>query len=322
VPGASTDSLQDHLRTLDAAPLERDVDTARVGAYRGYTEMVARWLALASAGARIEVIGHSAAGAPLVALGIGDARAPVCSAVLAGIHPIEWIGVETMLALLERLVAEPPSGRQVIAFPLINVDGYRAVEADLRAGRRRWRRGNDNRVDLNRNWPTYFQRRRALARRRARSGRSGPRPLSEPETAALVAALDRMAAHAKLDIALSLHSIGRMILFPFGGRWRPPHDLADHRRAAHGIQGRLRERYHVRQVSHWLPGARARGIEIDHLHERYGAVSLLVECSRGGLLLRDPSSWTWPFRWYNPPEPRRVASDLAQAMEPFVRGRY
>jgi hypothetical protein len=312
------ETLEQHLRGLDPGPL--DVHSAR--GYRGYAEQAAGWLALAAAGARIDVIGHSAAGAPLVALRMGDPGAPLCSVMLAGLHPIEWIGVETLFALLERLVAEPPSGRQVIAFPLINVDGFRAVEADLRAGRRRWRRGNAHGVDLNRNWPTGFKRRRGRLPGLAGSGRSGSHALSEPETAAVVAALDRVAAGAKLDIALSLHSIGRMILYPFGAWWRSPHDRGEHRRAAQGIRARLPERYAVRQVSHWLPGAFARGIEIDHLHQRYGAVSLLVECSLGGLRLGEPSSWTRPFCWYNPRDPGSVASELAQALEPFMRGRY
>lgn len=292
-----------------------DVDLGRVGAYHGYAELVARWLG--AAGARVHHIGHSVARVPLFALELGPADAPATSVVMAGLHPIEWIGVEVLLGLCQRLCARPPVDRRVLLLPLVNVDGYRRVEDDLRAGRRRWRRTNVRGVDLNRNWPAPRPARGWPWRRGAHLPL--PKPLSEPETAAVAAALEAAHARAPIDVAVSLHSIGRMILLP-GGRWQAPAAAARLRRAARAVQARIPLRYRVRRVSRWLPGLLARGIEIDHLHHRYGALALLVECSLGGLRLRDPASWIHPFRWYNPPVPAREVEAVCDGIEPLVRG--
>ena len=268
-------------------------------------------------GARIHEIGLSVEQTPILAASIGPDSAHTVSVVIAGLHAIEWIGVETALALAERLVGSPPGDRRVIVVALANPDGYRAIESDLWSGRRRFRRTNANGVDLNRNWPTAF-----FARRKWMSGFNwpGPAPCSEPEVAAIVRTLDaEIAGGARVETALSLHSFGRKLLVPYGARWkRPPRYRELHERARQ-VQARLVERYSIDQVSRWVPGAFAYGMEIDDLHDRYGACALLVECSLGGLSF-DPSTWLAPFHWFNPRRPSLVATDIARAVEPFVRG--
>lgn len=313
------------LEEADVRPLDADVEIARIGAYHSYSALLERWQAIARRpGVRLMHIGESVGGTPLFGFRIGSEDARLASVVLAGIHPIEWIGVETGLAAIERLAAASPDDRLILAFPLLNVDGYRQVEADLRAGRRRWRRSNRNGVDLNRNWPTHFKKRaRILGRFLKGYNHGGPHPLSEPEIAAVVATLERAEAEAdvRIDVAVSMHSIGRMLLTPYGGVWRQPRDAALLMRAARSVQARIGEPYRIRQSSRWVPGAFAHGIEIDHLYTRFGATALLVECSGGGFQVRDPGSWLHPFRWFNPPNPGQVADDLARALEPFLRGR-
>ncbi len=320
-------TLEGHAEEIGRAerPLALDVDLEVVGAYRSYAEQLARWADLARRGLRPLRIGESVAGTPLWALEAGPAGAPRVSAVLAGIHALEWIGVETGAALLERLAAEPPVDRRVIVFPLINVDGYRRAEADLRAGRRGFVRTNDNGVDLNRNWPTHFRRRARKPPTWARLfGLSwgGPAPLSEPEVAAVAGVLDEAAQGATVDAAVSLHSIGEKVLMPWGGRWRAPEEAERLRRAAGAVRARLGGRYKAVQTSHWVPGAMAYGMELDHLHARFGALAILVEISRGGVSPRRPGSLLHPFRWYNPAHPGPVAERTAAALEPFVRGCY
>jgi predicted deacylase len=300
-------------RRRKPAPLR---EAAGLGAYHGYAELLERWRRIGTP----RVVGESVAGVPLHALELGPPDAPRVSAIMAGIHPIEWIGVEVMLALLERLAAAPPADRRVIAFPLVNVDGYRRVEANVRNGRRRFVRGNENRVDLNRNWPVSFAQRRLRRGLFGDYNHGGAYPCSEPEVAAIVDALDAAAARATIDVALSLHSIGRMILVPYGGRWAPPADAARLLRAAHAIRARLPRRYGVRQSARWVPGAFARGMEIDTLHDRYGATAILVECTWGGARLLDPRTWRHPFRIFNPPDPAAEIAELAAALEPFARG--
>ncbi len=244
-------------------------------------------------------IGLSVGGEPILACTVGDETARHTTVVLAGIHALEWIGVETAFALLEHIVAGPRLiDRRVIVVPIVHPDGYLAVEADLRAGRRRYRRRNRHGVDLNRNWS---------------------RP-TEPEVAAVIACCDaEVAAGRTIDHVVSLHSFGNKLLIPWGARWRPTARDRELRTLAATIRARLAERYTIDQVSHWLPGAFVRGMEIDHFYARHGARAILVECSRGGLGL-DPRSWITPFRWYNPPAPRAIAADLARALAPFVRG--
>ena len=284
--------------------------------YRGHTEIDAAIRALR--GGRVRELGASVLGAPVLAVSFGPEAARTLGVVIAGLHPIEWIGVETALALAGRLAASPPVDRRVLVVPLANPDGYRAIEADLRAGRRRYRRANARGVDLNRNWPTAFRRRPRLP---VGWSWAGPHPCSEPEVAAIVRALDaEVAAGARIDTALSLHSFGRKLLVPWGARWRRPPRYAELHGRALAVQRRLHERYSIAQVSRWVPGAFARGMEIDDLHARYGACALLVECSLGGLSL-DPESWlAGPFRWYNPRRPSVIAADIAAAVDSFVRG--
>lgn len=286
--------------------------------YRGHAEVEAAIRGIAGPRVRVGPLGASALGAPILGAWIGPDGARTASVAIAGLHAIEWIGVETALALAGRLAASPPADRRVLVVPLANPDGYRAIEADLRAGRRRFRRTNANGVDLNRNWPTGFRR---LPRLPFGWSWGGPHPCSEPEIAAIVRALDaEVARGARVETALSLHSFGRKLLVPWGARWRRPPRYDELHRRARGVQQRLRERYSISQVSRWVPGAFAHGMEIDDLHARYGACALLVECSLGGLSL-DPESWlAGPFRWYNPRRPSVIAADLALAVEPFVRG--
>jgi hypothetical protein len=272
----------------------------RAKAYAGGAEIARRLEGVEARGARIEIAGRSRHGAAVLAVTIGDG--PKTSAILCGLHPIEWIGVEVGLALLERLVAAPPRDRRVVCFPVINVDGFRTVERDLRAGKRRWRRFNAAWIDLNRNFPVHWK-------------LGGEKAVDQPEVRAVVQMLSPLA----VDRAVSLHSIGRKLLLPWGGRFARPRRWRELHAAAVEIQRRLPERYTISQVSRWLPGAFVHGLELDWLHGDLGALAVLVECSLGGVSI-DPSTWLDPFRWYNPPDPSRHAEAIALALEPFLRG--
>lgn len=322
--------LRSYRHTLPGRPLAADATApGLVGAggglrYRGHAELIDAWLAAADRGARVRIIGATAERAPVVALEVGPEIAPASTVILAGLHPLEWIGVEAGLALFARLCAHPPENRCITFVPIVNVDGYGRVEADLRAGRRRWRRFNAHGVDLNRNWPSFFRGPYGgwAGRLSWLTSRSGPQPWSEPETAAVASLLERLHARAPIEVAASLHSFGRMLLIPYGGRWRPSLRAAELQAMAGAVAARFPpwRRYRVRQVSRWLPGFLARGLEIDTLHDRYGALSLLVECGAGGLAPAEPASWLQPFRWYNPIDPEPEIRDVCDALEPLVRG--
>lgn len=243
-------------------------------------------------------IGESVEGRPIVAieLGVGER----VSLVLGGIHPIEWIGVEVALAIAERIAAAPPTDRRVIVVPVINVDGHAQVGTDLAAGKRRYHRKNRHGIDLNRNFPVGH--------------RGSGMAWSEPETRAL----EELTRGVALDRAVALHAFGRMILLPWAhrGATSPHHAaLVAHART---IAAQLPGRYRVLHTGRW-PLFRPGGLELDWLASR-GALSMLVECGRGGLALRDPATWIQPFRWYNPADPAAEVEALARALEPFVRG--
>lgn len=236
--------------------------------------------------------------------------------VLSGIHPLEWIGIETHLALLERLASEDLSGRSIFAVPIVNPDGLLRVEMNLRAGRRRYVRSNARGVDLNRNFDAGWYERGVLQRLIGLVFSPGSRPASEPEVEAIAHAL----SPRRIDRALSLHSFGGAVLYPPGNALWPVPDAAEHRTCAQRIaRAADRRPYRVRSCVRASCGFRRGGMELDWFHDRHGALSLLVECSRGGFGLR-PSRLLEPFAWYNPQEPGEIAGRLADALAPFARG--
>ncbi len=264
--------------------------------------------------------GRSAEGRPIHRVVLGPPAAPRLSVVLGGIHAMEWIGVEAACALAEALERRPVEDRQIWIFPLLNPDGAIRVSADRAAGRRRFQRANSRGVDLNRNWPTHWTAARLGTRLVPFLGHSGKGPASEPEVRTVLDSLDEALAEGRtLDRALSLHSFGRMILHPYGGVWRRPKDYAAHRNAAEAMQARIEgPRYRIRQSSRWVPGAFAPGMELDHLHDRYGALALLVELGAGGLEAFAPRTWLEPTRWFYPPGSAAEIARVLPALRAFV----
>lgn len=302
------------------APLALTLEPRGLGPYRGYGEVLSAIAELARRGARVSVIGKSVRGEPIFALSVGAPETRRTTALLSGIHPMEWIGIESHFTLLERLVERPPTDRRVISVIVSNPDGMVKVEDNLRRGRRRFVRHNARRVDLNRNFPSFWGRRSLARLLLAPVFAGGSGPASEPEVRAIVSCFkDRM-----VDRALSLHSFGGVVLYPWGARLMPALDRSELRRWARHVARRAdpHHPYRATQSSHWVPGFTAPGMELDFFYDQHGALSLLVECSRGGLGLPAiaPSKWVEPFAWFNPPAPERVAPHVAQAVERFVRG--
>ena len=262
-------------------------------------------------------IGATRGGHTLRAMAFGD-RGPT-TLVVAGVHPIEWIGVEVARALTAALVAAPPTDRRVVIVPVLNPDGYAAVEADLRAGRRRWHRtsGPDGKslgVDLNRNFPIAHHAAPPWWRGLPHGGAA---PWSEPESRALRAVVDDP-RWGPIDRAVSLHSVGRVILLPWAHTGARPPRYRELRAHADAVAARMPERYRVWQAGRFPP-FRLGGLELDWLTSQ-GALTLLVECTGGGLALGAPATWASPFAWYNPADGAARAAPIARALEPFVRG--
>jgi len=320
---SSNDAERRLVKSIDrhrAGPLALTLERRELGPYRGYSEMLLALRELRERGARLDVIGESVDGEPLFALAIGAADSKRTSVLLSGLHPMEWIGIETQLALLDRLVEKPPVDRRIVSIAIANPDGVIQVEQNLRLIRHRFVRFNRRRVDLNRNFPSYWGRFSLLKLLPQRFYRPGTGPASEPEVRAITSYLKG----SMVDRAVSFHSFGGFVLHPYGALVRAPLDVAEHRRWARYIARRAdpRRPYRVLQSSHWVPGVTAPGMELDYFHDQHGALSLLIECSRGGQDLLPPrlGKLIEPFAWFNPPRPDACAPAIAAATEPFVRG--
>jgi hypothetical protein len=296
--------------------LARTLAPRKLGAYRGYGEVLDAVERLGERGARIHVIGHSVRGEPLFAVHFGSEEPSARTAVvLAGVHPIEWIGIETGLAVMERLAGAELGERAVVVFPVANPDGVIRVEESLREGKRRFFRHNARGVDLNRNFDAHWGEKGILQRVVPWVFAPGSAPASEPEVAAVGFEL----ANRRVDRAVSLHSFGGAVLFPPAHTVWPVPDYAEHRAWAKSVARAAREKpYDALPCSWWSKGLTHAGTELDWFHIRHGAVSLLVEHEGGPSL--SLSRLTQPFAWYNPLELHRVASNVAAALFPFLTG--
>jgi len=141
--------------------------------------------AAALARVRVVELGHSVEGRPLLMHVFGDGDDTVF--IFGGIHGNEPTSASVAHRLIEHLRnhAEARVGRRVAILAEANPDG-------LAAGRR----ANANGVDLNRNFPA----------RNWRAGRHhGSSPASEPETRAIMRAIDLLDP----SCVISVHSIAR-----------------------------------------------------------------------------------------------------------------
>jgi hypothetical protein len=288
----------------------------RYGGYGGYRRIFERLGRLAARGARVESFGRSTGGEPLWAVHLGAEPEAARRRVLyfANLHAQEFVGVEAALATLERAAERIASGDprwrgvQVTGVPTCHPDGYREVVRDLAAGRPRFRRKNGRGVDLNRNFAEGFAPRAPLARLLPAIYHPGREALSEPETRALDGLFQR-----GYHRALSFHSFGSWIFWPWAARREPTPDDARFRRLAEAMRAQQPRPYRAVQLARWARWFRAGGAEIDHLYGRYGTLAFLIEVSRGGRALARPGTWLDAFAWFNPRNLDAAVDDAAGA---------
>ena len=297
----ATGALAAWLRDLQPVAATESVDAP----YRSYAEtwrLLAALVNRAPGWARVEQVGESVLGQPIWSVWVDPASSPAdvsTTFVVAGIHAMEHVGVATAVALVERAVApaSPWQRERLVVIPMANPDGFMAVEAGLAAGRRRFWRSNQRGVDLNRNFAVGWDDRYFWNRVVAPIFSPGASPLSEPESQAV----DRTVQAARPRYALSLHAFGEWIFTPYAGQRRAP---ADHDRLielGHQMAAAQPYRpYRVMQLAQRSRLFQARGAEIDHFYERYGALSFLIEIGAGPRLSH-PRTWTVPYRWFTPP---------------------
>lgn len=247
-------------------------------------------------------VGRTVEHRPIWGFRVSNPGRPITRKVLvfAQIHALEWIPTEVAVAFLGDIVAAPPPGVEVTVIPSLNPDGRAKVEADLLAGHNKYRRGNADNVDLNRDFAV--NREAKAIWRHLIPGRyaTSPAPLSQPESRAL----DALAAAERFDVAVSLHAFGGFIYYPWAGRWERPKDWKKLQDLGEVMaSGMTEDPYLPRQLSRWAFFFRGHGMEIDHLYGTYGTLSFLVETTRSGQTLLRPGDWNTHFRWYNPRDP-------------------
>ncbi len=235
---------------------------------------------------------------------IKDPWHPVTHRVLVfgGIHAIEWISTEVALGFALWFAEHPVPGVELVVIPVVNIDGRRRVERDLREGENVFRRGNLKQVDLNRDFPVHHESTSFWRHLLPRYHSSSDAPLSEPESQAI----DRIAGLGHYDLACSLHSWGGFLYLPWSGRWERPPDWPALRELGYAMSAGMGPfAYRVLQLSRWGFFFRAQGSEIDHLYGTHGIPAVLVEVSRTGLSPFRPREWRNYFRRYNPEDAQK-----------------
>ena len=139
-----------------------------------------------------------------------------------GIHAREWISPSTVSGILRNLVDNTARFSSILRkldiyiLPLLNPDGYeysRTTDRLWRKNRSHPERGKCAGVDLNRNF-SYRWGGRGSSRKTCSEEYRGERALSEPESAALARFMSKR--KNTIDMYLTVHSYGQMILYPWG----------------------------------------------------------------------------------------------------------
>lgn len=201
-------------------------------AYHTYDEMVSDVdeLARAQPGVvHVFSLGTSYEGRGLVGVRVSDDpddNLAEPGLLIVGLHHArEHLAVEVVLSILHMFaesrdadVVDLVRTRQIYIVPALNPDGG---EYDVQGGRYRyWRKNRQPNAgsqyvgtDLNRNYSYRFGCCGGSSGNTRSETYRGPSPFSAPETAAM---RDLVQAHPNITTALSYHSYGNLILYPYG----------------------------------------------------------------------------------------------------------
>jgi carboxypeptidase T len=246
--------------------------------------------------AALEVVGTSVEGRPIHALRItagvetvGHDRPALL--VLGCHHAREWISVEVPLYyahhLAERYLHDGDVTRLVNytdtwIVPVLNPDGYAFSWTEDRLWRKNRRDNGDGTfgVDLNRNYSVAFGEDGGSDDPASQTYR-GPEAFSEPETRA-VRDLVSGATAPLFEAAITYHSFGQLVLYPYGHTVGPVADEAMYMDLAAAMAGRINAA-HTDPVYDYQWGQSSQllylsaGTFIDWAHDEQGATAILIE---------------------------------------------
>jgi predicted deacylase len=259
----------------------------------------------------MEVYGKSVEGRDLRALKISSGGAGKPEMLFsANIHAQELAGAEFCMALLKKFaegygkdcnVTSLLDSVDVYVIPSINPDGDRkAGLTQARSGFTGFIRKNKNDIDLNRNFPFPAD---APGRLNDSAGSTkkwmmsyrGKEPLSEPETKALIAFIEKH----KFIISMNYHTTGGMIMYPPGTfpDKTPDSDLFE--KIAKEYQALQFDKYKVRPEIDLYPTI---GALDDYIYHRYGILAFTIEIGKdefGRMMVAHNGSWSPVFWSYN-----------------------
>jgi predicted deacylase len=296
---------------------------SHLGSYPDAPDFERAWDALAArAGARVSIAGTSVEGRPLKRYDFGSESAP--AVLLTGlIHAVELIGSLALLDFVKSLVKDRERGAgallrgaRFVVLPIINPDSL-AVNSDrLARGKRAYRRGNANGVDLNRNFPRLAPRPPlhpcAGSRFRASPHFIGPCAFSEPESRAV----RDVALEIRPTASIGFHSFGNMLLHPWAFTSK-----ANPRAARYARVGAV-----FRRAQPSTPYALMQARELyatigdmdDWLDAELGTLAFTVEVSRPGWSNLRPSRLLNPFCWMNPRNVEGTVANLTPGISGLV----
>ncbi len=244
--------------------------------------------------------GTSVEGRPLQALHLpGDSDR--CVWVTAGIHGLEFIGVETALAVAAGAIARPLEAALWV-LPILNPDAYVRTWEQAGRGAVSELRKNARGVDLNRNFPLPCGARPGAipftgSPRPGHVNYRGPSPMSEPESAAVVA----LATAQRPWASANLHSFMGSLIHA-----RVTH-LADWRAYGHLACAFRNAQRGARYRRLGSPiGDVFTGELEDWLHHERGCWSVCVECLSVGESVRQHLRAPTSFWRFNPRDPKPV----------------
>ena len=237
--------------------------------------------------------------------------------ILGGIHPLEWVSVESATNLILQLAEHPPDYTSVIVVPVLNVDRRLVVEHDLTAEDRRYRRVNSGGEDLNRDFEIHRDATAIWKYLFPDRYTTSSAPLSQPESRAV----DSLFEQYRFDASVSIHAFGGYIYYPWAGRYYRPEDWKEMHQLAEAMKQAQagKHPYRIKQLSHWMFLFRAQGTELDHFYGKYGSRAFLIESTRSGIQWWRRSDWTDPFRLYNPRDPTLDINRCTQSIHALIK---
>ncbi|XP_013135531.1 PREDICTED: zinc carboxypeptidase-like [Papilio polytes] len=171
-----------------------------------------------------------------------------------GIHAREWISPTAVCYIIDQLLRSSDRETRAAAadfdwyiFPVTNPDGYIFSHQVNRMWRKNRRPiGANYGVDLNRNWNNNWLVHGASSNP-VRDDYAGLGPFSEPESRSLSSYL--LTLQGNIDLYLSFHSFGHLLLLPFGNTTDPLANYHDAMNIGRRAMGALSVRHGTKYVT-------------------------------------------------------------------------